>query len=106
MPEEFICPQCKSGRLGITSETPDTIEKIARKKGRNLSEFEERVIQTLKDSSVLLKKDGKVAAYVLAGRRIGPGEAKVVLRRSHRVSDRLFELIMDAERKILRRRFW
>jgi ATP-dependent Lhr-like helicase len=106
MPTDFSCPNCKTGRLGISSELPEMIEKIERKKGRNLSEQEERVRDDLKGSAALLQKHGKVAAYVLAGRRIGPGEAKVVLRRTHRVSDRLFESIMDAERRVLRRRFW
>ena len=59
-----------------------------------------------KHSAALLRKYGKVAAYVLAGRRVGPGEAKVVLRRTSKVSDRLYEAIMEAERKVLRRRFW
>ncbi len=106
MPADFSCPKCKTGRLGITSELPEVVEKIERKKGRNLSEQEERVLEDLKGSAALLKKHGKVAAYVFAGRRIGPGEAKVVLRRTHRVSDRLFESVMDAERRVLRRRFW
>jgi ATP-dependent Lhr-like helicase len=106
MPADFSCPKCKKGQLGITSELPEAIEKIGGKKGRNLSEREERILEDLKGSAALLKKHGKVAAYVLAGRRIGPGEAKVVLRRTHRVSDRLFESIMDAERRVLRRRFW
>ncbi len=106
MPADFSCPKCKTGRLGITSELPEAIERIGGKKGRNLSEQEERILEDLKGGAALLKKHGKVAAYVLAGRRIGPGEAKVVLRRTHRVSDRLFESIMDAERRVLRRRFW
>ncbi|MGD0177717.1 MAG: hypothetical protein ABSC50_12935, partial [Candidatus Bathyarchaeia archaeon] len=106
MPTDFTCPSCETGKLGITSELPELVEKIGKKKGRNLSEREERVRDDLKASSALLQKYGKVAAYVLAGRRIGPGEAKVVLRRTHRVSDRLFESIMDAERRVLRRRFW
>ena len=106
MPTDFSCPNCKAGKLGITSELPELVEKIGRKNGRNLSERERRVRDDLTASAGLLQKYGKVAAYVLAGRRIGPREAKVVLRRTHRLSDRLFESIMDAERRVLRRRFW
>lgn len=106
MPTDLYCPKCRAGQLGITSETPDIIEKIAKKNGRNLSQQEQRVLEGLKDSATLLRKYGKVAAYVLAGRRISPAEAKVVLRRTHRVSDRLFDSIMAAERRVLRRRFW
>jgi ATP-dependent Lhr-like helicase len=106
MPTDFSCPNCKTGKLGISSELPELVEKIGKKKGRNLSEREERVRDDLKASSALLQKYGKVAAYVLSGRRISPGEAKVVLRRTHRMSDHLFESVMDAERRVLRRRFW
>jgi ATP-dependent Lhr-like helicase len=106
IPTDFSCPNCKAGKLGITSELPELVEKIGRKNGRNLSEREERVRDDLTASAGLLQKYGRVAAYVFAGRRIGPGEAKVVLRRTHRVSERLFESIMDAERRVLRRRFW
>ena len=106
MSDDFSCPRCKNGRLGVTAEIPETIAKIGAKRGRSLSQSEERIIEELKDSASLLRKYGKVATYVLAGRRIGPAEAESVLRRTHRVSDRLFESIMDAERKMLRRRFW
>jgi len=106
MPDDFSCPECKTGRLGITVELPETIRKISAKKGRKLSESEDRVIEELKESATLLRKYTKAAAYVLAGRRLRSAEARSVLRRTHKVSDRLFQSIMDAERKVLRRRFW
>ena len=106
MPEDFSCPKCKEGQLGITAETPEFIEKIQKKKGRNLSQSEERIMVEVKESATLLKKHGKAAAYVLAGRRISPGEAKVVLRRNSKISDRLYQAIMDTERRVLRKRFW
>jgi len=106
MPDEYPCPKCEVGRLGVTSELPETITKISAKKGHKLSESEERVVEELEESATLLRKYGKPAAYVMAGRRIRPTEAKSVLRRTHKVSDRLFQSIMEAERKVLRRRFW
>jgi ATP-dependent Lhr-like helicase len=106
MPSGFSCPKCKVGQLGLSWETPEFFEKIQRKKGRNLSESEERIVDAVKESAALLKKHGKVVAYVMAGRRIGPGEAKVVLRRNSKISDRLYQAIMDAERRVLRKRFW
>ena len=105
MPDKFECPKCH-GDLGISADTPEVIEKIRKKHGRALSESEQRVIDKLESSSKLLKKHGKVVAYILAGRRLSAADAKSVLRRSHRLSDRLYELIMEQERKALRRRFW
>ena len=105
MPDDFTCPKCKKGHLGITAELPERIEKLAAKKNRIRSEQDERVISDLKASSTLLRKYGKPAAYVLAGRRVRPSEARPVLKHTPKVSDRLFEGIMQAERKVLRRRF-
>jgi ATP-dependent Lhr-like helicase len=106
MPTEFSCPRCKTGWLGVTTETPEFFEKILAKKRRNLSQSEQRIVKDVEESAKLLKKYGRVAAYVMAGRRIAPGEAKVVLRRNSKISDRLYQAIMDAERRVLRKRFW
>jgi ATP-dependent Lhr-like helicase len=106
MPMEFSCPKCKSGHLAISTETPEFFEKIREKRRGSLSQHEERIMDEVKESGKLLEKYGKAAAYVMAGRRISPGEAKVVLRRNSRISDRLYQAIMDAERRVLRKRFW
>jgi len=105
MPDKFECPKCH-GDLGISADTPEVIEKIRKKRARVLSDSEERVIDKLESSSKLLKTHGKIVAYILAGRRLSAADAKSVLRRTHRLSDRLYELIMEQERKALRRRFW
>lgn len=106
MPEGFMCPTCNTGRLGVTAQLPENITRIGEKKAHHLSEVEERTLDELKENAALLQQYGKVAAYVLAGRRIKATEAKAVLRRTHKISDRLFQAIMDSERKVLRRRFW
>jgi ATP-dependent Lhr-like helicase len=105
LPSDFTCPKCTAGRLGVSSEIPEAIEKIRLKKGRNLSERENRIVDELTQSAVLIKKFGGVAAYPFAGRRIRASEARAVLRRTHKVSDRLYIAIMEAERKSLQRRF-
>jgi len=105
MPTDFTCPKCHSS-LGITTETPEFFDAIAKRKARNLSQFEGEILSEAKATAGLLKKYGKVAAYVLGGRRIRSEEARTVLRRTSKISDRLYEEIMGAERRVLRRRFW
>ncbi|HXX73057.1 MAG TPA: hypothetical protein VEI80_05120, partial [Candidatus Acidoferrales bacterium] len=105
MPDDFLCPNCKKGRLGITSELPERIDKLAAKKNHIRSEQDEKFLAELKASSTLLRAYGKPATYVLAARRIRPAEARPVLKRYPKISDRLFEGIMQAERKVLRQRF-
>jgi len=103
MPENFGCPICKK-TLGVSAEMPDSIAKIRKK--HSLSESDKRTIDALKASSLLIEKNGKIVAYILAGRRMSVTDARAVLRRTRRVSDRLFEQIMEQEKKALRRRFW
>jgi ATP-dependent Lhr-like helicase len=106
LPDDFKCPKCEKGQLGISAETPEAFVKIRSKNGRHLSDRETRIVDELAQSAILLKKYGKVAAYPFAGRRIRATEAKAVLRRTHKVSDKLFVAIMEAERQVLRRRFF
>jgi len=103
LPEKLQCPKCK-GNLGISADTPEAIEKIQKK--RSLSEADKRVVESLVESSKLLKKHGKIVAYILAGRRLTATDVRTVLKRTQRPTDRLFDLIMEQERKALRRRFW
>jgi len=106
MPTDFKCPKCKKAYLGVTTELPETIEKISAKKTRIRSQHDARIVMNLRASATLLRTYGRAAACVLAGRRIGPTEARLVLRHNRNVSDRLFEGIMHAERKVLRRHFF
>jgi len=105
MPNDMKCPQCDKAYLGVTTELPEAIEKIRAKKTRVRSEREQRVITELTANARLLRTYGKPAAYVLAGRRIRASDARAVLKRHHNISDKLFEAIMEAERRVLRRRF-
>ena len=75
MPTDFTCPKCHSS-LGITTETPEFFDAIAKRKARNLSQFEGEILSEAKATAGLLKKYGKVAAYVLGGRRIRSEEAE------------------------------
>ena len=103
MPESFECPSCR-GSLGVSADTPDSVEKIRTK--RSLSESDKRIVDALKSSSLLIKKNGKIVAYILAGRRMSITDVRAVLRKTRRISDRLFEQIMEQEKKALKRRFW
>ena len=78
---------------------------IAKKRGRSIPARDQEILELAKDTGDLVKKYGRVAAYVLAGRRVDALEAESVLERERHVCDRLFELIMEAERNALRDRF-
>jgi len=53
-----------------------------------------------------MQKYGKLAAIALAGRKLRASDVKEILREENRLTDRFFELVIEAERKALQRRFW
>jgi len=105
LPRRLKCRNCESERIGILSQADEDLRKIQSRKGRPLSEREKWIVGQARETASLYEKFGKVAAYVLAGKRIGPAEAEGILLEEDKVSDRLFELIMDAERQALLERF-
>jgi hypothetical protein len=75
------------------------------RKGRVVAKTDKRILDQLLESAEVIRKHGRAAVVVQAGRRLGPGDAKKILRKEKRISDKLFELIMQAERDALKRRF-
>ncbi len=58
-----------------------------------------------KETADLIKRFGRRAAFVLAGRRVDTIAAESILEQEKMISDRFFELIMEAERNALREKF-
>jgi ATP-dependent Lhr-like helicase len=54
----------------------------------------------------LLAKYGKVAAVALCARRVQPSDVRQVLEEEPKLSDRFYELVLEAERKAISKRFW
>jgi ATP-dependent Lhr-like helicase len=105
LPKTPNCPECGSKSLGVLTEPVENIVKIVGK-GKRLSEREERQLQEARDGAKLIAKYGKVAALALAGRRLTARDVSKILRKTKTLSGRFIELVMDAEKSALRRRFW
>jgi len=99
------CLKCGSKSVGALSRDPNDVEVIMRRKGRVIAKTDKRILDQLLESAEVIRKYGRAAVVVQAGRRLGPGDAKKILRKEKRISDKLFELIMQAERDALKRRF-
>lgn len=78
--------------------------RSVQKKGRAVTQADKRMLDQILESATVIRKCGKAAVAVQAGRRLGAGDAKRILRKEKRLWDRIFELIMDAERQALKRR--
>ena len=58
-----------------------------------------------RQTAELIEKYGKAAAVVLSARRISAADARAVLEKEPKVSDKFYELVLEAERKVLSKRF-
>ncbi|MEM2926120.1 MAG: DEAD/DEAH box helicase [Candidatus Bathyarchaeia archaeon] len=100
-----LCPNCGSQALGIFSETEEGARKILEKMEKNLSSKEKRILSRAQESAKLIEAYGLPAALALVGRRLEVSEASEILRKEPRISDRFFELIIEAEKKAMGKRF-
>jgi ATP-dependent Lhr-like helicase len=57
-------------------------------------------------SAQLVSKYGKAAAVALSARRVQSSDVKQVLEKEHTLSDKFYEMVLDAERKAMSKRFW
>jgi len=105
LPDKPICPKCGSSRLGVFSREEEQIRSLLDKKGEKMTKSEQKLLEQALETAELVNSYGKAAAVILAGRRVRTQDALNVLRKQHVLSDRFFELVIEAERDALKRRF-
>jgi ATP-dependent Lhr-like helicase len=105
LPDKPTCPKCGSPALGVLSKEEDQVWPILEKKSEKLTKNEEDLWKQAQDTAKLVSKYGKPAAAALAGRRLKAPDVEGVLSEEKELTDRFYELVMEAERKALRKRF-
>jgi len=106
LPENPKCPVCGSSALGVLDEDESVLQSIIEKKGEKLTKSEKKIMEKAVKTARLMQKYGKLAAIALAGRKLRVSDVKEILHEENRLTDRFFELVIEAERKALQRRFW
>jgi ATP-dependent helicase Lhr and Lhr-like helicase len=106
IPATIRCPECGSMRVAALGVADEDVRKIIAKNGVRLSERERHLVSRAEDTARLVDEYGRLAVYALAGRRIVPEVAGVILRKHHRPTNSFFEALMEAEREALKERFW
>jgi len=106
LPDNPKCPRCGSNALGILEEEEENLLSLMEKRGEKLTKSEKKLMEKAVETAKLMEKYGKLAAVALAGRKLRVSDVKEILREESRLSDRFFELVIEAERKALQRRFW
>jgi len=106
LPDRLKCPRCGSSAIGLVRVEEERLLPIVEKQGQRLTKAEEKLQSQAVQTAKLIEKYGKAAAIALSARRVQPSDVKEVLAKQPRMNDRFYELVLEAERKALSKRFW
>ncbi len=104
LPDKPKCPRCGSYALGLLKVDEEKAMPLIEGKD-HLAKDEEKMQLQAKRTGELIEKYGKAAAVALSARRVQTVDIAAVLEKEPEVSDRFYELVMEAERKALNKRF-
>lgn len=105
LPDKVSCPKCGSSKIGVLEVEEEGAYPLVEKKGEKLTRSEEYLREEALETAKLTSKYGKAAVIALSGKRLGLNDVKKILMRENAITDKLFELIIEAEREALKRRF-
>ena len=105
LPDKPKCPNCGSFAIGLLKVEEEKAAGLLEKKGEHLAKNEEKMQSNAKKTAELIEKYGKVAAVGLSARHVSVADISEVLEKEPKLSDKFYELVLEAERKVLTRRF-
>ncbi len=105
LPDKPTCPRCGSFALGLLKVEEEKAIGLVEKKGEHLVKNEEKMRNYAKLNAELIQRFGKVAAVALSARRVSVADIAVVLEKEPKLTDGFYELVLEAERKSLSKRF-
>jgi ATP-dependent Lhr-like helicase len=106
LPAKPKCPECESEAIGLLKEEEKKVLPLIEKKGEKLTKSEEKLRKQAIQTARLIEKYGKAAAVALCARKVQPSDVKEVLEKNSKLDDRFYELVLEAERRALTKRFW
>jgi ATP-dependent Lhr-like helicase len=106
LPEKPACPRCGSSSLGVLGREEGEVQSLVDKRGEKLTKVEEKMKEWAVKTARLMAGHGKTAAVALSGRKLAVSDVEGILKEEKTLSDHFFELVIDAERDALKRRFW
>jgi ATP-dependent Lhr-like helicase len=105
LPDKPKCPRCGSQALGLLKVEEEKILTIIEKKGEKLTKNEEKLHAQALQTAKLTSKYGKAAVLALSARKVQPSDVKEVFEEESEPNDRFYELVLEAERKAISKRF-
>ncbi len=105
LPDEPECPRCGSFAIGMLKVEEEKAMGLIEKRGENLAKNEEKMYVYAKKTAELIERFGKPAAVAMSARRVYVADVLAVLEKAPKLSDSFYELVLEAERKALSKRF-
>ena len=105
LPARPVCPKCGSRNLGLLRAGDEDAYALVIKRGDKLRKSERKLRRRAVETARLISNYGKPAAVALSGRRLKTSDAREILSKESKLSNEFFELLIEAERKVLKRRF-
>jgi ATP-dependent Lhr-like helicase len=105
LPDKPACPRCGSFAIGLLKVEEEKVIGLLEKKGQHLVKNEEKIGNYAKQTAELIERYGKMAAVALSARRVSITEISAVLVQEPKLTDHFYELVLEAERKSLSKRF-
>jgi ATP-dependent Lhr-like helicase len=106
LPEKPKCPRCASTAIGLLKVEEEKALSLIEKKGERLTQNEEKLHKHALQTAQLISKYGKAAAVALCARKVQSSDIMEVLQKEPRLTDKFYELVLEAERKAISKRFW
>ena len=106
LPDPIKCPLCGSTRIGVVKEDLEEVRRVAEKRGKNLKGREQHILEQALETAELVEEYGFPAVVALAGHRLKARDVEEILEREPHLGERFYEMVLEAEREALKRRFW
>jgi ATP-dependent Lhr-like helicase len=105
LPDRPKCPRCGSFAVGVLKVDEERAFYLVEKQGQRLTKSEEKLRLRAIETGRLVRKYGKTAIVALSARKVWVSDIEGLLEKESKLNDRFYELILDAERKALGKRF-
>jgi ATP-dependent Lhr-like helicase len=106
LPDRPKCPKCGSFAIGLLKVEEEKALPMVEKESEKLTKSEEKLHNQALQTAQVIEKFGKVAAVAFSARRMQPSDVRAVLEKESKLNDRFYELVLEAERKAMSKRFW
>ncbi len=99
------CSKCNSTKIGVLKNSMSAVKKVSLKINNKLTNSNKKIAEKALKTAALVAKYGKRAVVVLAGKNLSLFEVENILSKTEEIDEKLYILIIEAERNSLTNMF-